>query len=441
MIGALAGPRPEPDGRDGRPALRGVVAARLLPDVRRGAAGRGGGRGARGRVRAGGRRPCVGPRRRGPSDAPSDPRRARAPSPARRAAPGLPRRPRHGPVLRGEGRRVHPDHRRRGQAVLGLPGVPSPEAGGRRRARLRPHDHPDADGQRVPAAGPVLEVLRPRHGRARRGDPRHGRAARLVPARLHVPVLREPRVLRAHELHRQLQPAARDLRDRAEEGLAGAQLLLQHDVRDGQPARLRRAVVPAGRLRAPARGDGPRVRLERLSRRRRPRERLGSDRGARPRLLPRAHVLGGDRAPRDTRRRADAHDRDRLPSADLRAHEPDHRVQRLLAADELRQPRRDRRVLGLPGASRDHGPLAAPEVRGARTRRRGADAGDRDPRRPAARRRPRRLHRDVQRGRRDDRRRDDLPDRRTRTSASSAAASTTASGSASRPPASASTRS
>ena len=98
----------------------------------------------------------------------------------------------------------------------------------------------------------------------------------------------------------------------------------------------------------------------------------------------------------------------RIVGADRQA----HRVQRLLAPDELRQPRRDGRVLGLPGARRDHGPLAAPQVRGARPRRRGAAAGHRHPRRPSPRRRPRRLHGDVQRDRRHDRRRDDLPDRR-----------------------------
>ncbi len=57
VIGTLAGRGPEPLGRDGRPALRGVVARRLLADVHRRAAARGGDRGARGRVRAGGRRP------------------------------------------------------------------------------------------------------------------------------------------------------------------------------------------------------------------------------------------------------------------------------------------------------------------------------------------------------------------------------------------------
>ena len=320
--------------------------------------------------------------------------------------------------------------------MLGLPRVPSEEAGGRRRTRLRSDDHPHADGQRLPATGVVLEVLRPRHGRPRGGDPRHGGAARLVPARVHVPVLREPRVLRAHELHRQLQPPARDLRDRAEEGLAGTELLLQHDVRERSPAGVRRAVVPSRRLRAAPCGDGPRVRVERLSRRRRPCERVGPDGGARPGVLTGAHVLGRDRASRDPRCRAHAHDGDGLPPTDLRTDEPDHRVQRLLAADELRQPRRDRRVPGMPRARGDHGPLAAPEVRGARAGRGGADAGDRDPRHPAARRRAGRLHGDVQRGGRDDRRRHDLPDRRIPTSASSAAASTTASGSASTPRAS-----
>ena len=80
VIGALAGRGLNPTEAMAVGLFGGVVAARLLPDVRRGAAGRGGRRGARGRVRAGGRCPCVGPRRGGPTDAPSDPRRARAPS-------------------------------------------------------------------------------------------------------------------------------------------------------------------------------------------------------------------------------------------------------------------------------------------------------------------------------------------------------------------------
>ena len=56
----------------------------------------------------------------------ADPRRGRAAAAAGRAAARLPRRPFHGLQLRGEGRRVHPDHRRRGPAVLRLPGVPPP---------------------------------------------------------------------------------------------------------------------------------------------------------------------------------------------------------------------------------------------------------------------------------------------------------------------------
>ena len=135
-------------------------------------------------------------------------------SPARGTTPGLPGRPGDGPVLRGQGRRVHPIIDVEGKQCSDFL-VPSEEARGRDRARLRPDDHPHADGQRVPATGSLLEVLRPRHGRARGGRPRHGRPARLVPPGLHVPVLREPRLLRAHELHRQLQPTARDVRDRS----------------------------------------------------------------------------------------------------------------------------------------------------------------------------------------------------------------------------------
>ena len=104
---------------------------------------------------------------------------------------------------------------------------------------------------------------------------------------------------------------------------------------------------------------------------------------------------------------------DRVPPA----HRPPltkqlRRVPRLLAAALLRQRGRDRRVLGLPREGRGDGPLPAAQVRGARARRRDADAADDHPQRPQARGRPGRLHRAVQRDRRDDRRRHRVPARR-----------------------------
>ena len=89
----------------------------------------------------------------------------------------------------------------------------------------------------------------------------------------------------AHQLHRQLQRRAGPAGGRAAGGLERAQPLLQHDLRRGQRPDRRRAVVAAGRLRADARVERPALRLIRLSRRHRPRQRLGDHRHPRPRLL------------------------------------------------------------------------------------------------------------------------------------------------------------
>ena len=165
-----------------------------------------------------------------------------------------------------------------------------------------------------------------------------------------------------------------------------------------------------------------------VPRRHRPGERLADHAGPRAGVRARQHVLGRDRAPRDRRRRPGAHARDDLPSADERAHEELRRVPRLLAPALLRQRGRDRRVLGLPREGRDHGPLAAAQVGGARPGRRDADPARDHARRAAALGRPGHVHRALQRDGRDDRRRDRLPPRARTTSASSAATSTTASG-------------
>ena len=116
------------------------------------------------------------------------------------------------------------------------------------------------------------------------------------------------------ELLGQLQRDAHRLRDRQAEGLAGAQLLLQHGVQRGQRPGLRRALVPARRLRAPARDDRPRLRLVGVPGRHRSRERVEPHRRARARLLARASLQRRDRPPRHARGPAGPHGEDRVPS-------------------------------------------------------------------------------------------------------------------------------
>ena len=200
--------------------------------------------------------------------------------------------------------------------------------------------------------------------------------------------------------------------DRAARGLAGDQLLLQHGVRRAERVLPRRAVVATRRLRAPAGADRPRVPVERVPRRHRRGERLEPDRGARPRLPGEGALLGGDRAPRDARLRAEADARDRLPprTSALTSRFTEYNGYWLPTSYDNHGAVDEYWACRERGG--DHGPLAAPQVRGARARRRGAPAGDDDARRPPARRRPGRLHGDVQRHRRDARRRDRLPARR-----------------------------
>ena len=92
-----------------------------------------------------------------------------------------------------------------------------------------------------------------------------------------------------------------------------------------------------GRLRAPPRDDRSRLPLERLPGRHRPGQRLESHGGARARLSRQGALQRSDRAPRHPGRRSDADEGDRLPREDLGADGPLHRVQRLLAADVVRQ--------------------------------------------------------------------------------------------------------
>ena len=239
----------------------------------------------------------------------------RAARAARRAAARLPRRQGLRPLLRGPRGRVHPDHRRRGPPVLGLPRLPRPQARRRDRARPGPAGDAHADGHGVPDGRPALEVLRRRHGPAVPGGAGHRRAPRLLRAGLHRALLRGPRLPRPRQLHGELQPPARRLRDRAQEGLGGAELLLQHVVRPRPRAALRRAVVAPRRLRAAARAVGPRLRLLGLPRRHRPGQRLGGHRRPRPRLLAGEPLLDGHRPPRHPGGRPADDQGDGLPPA------------------------------------------------------------------------------------------------------------------------------
>ena len=232
-----------------------------------------------------------------------------------------------------------PGDRRAGPPVLRLPRLQRAEAAGGQGARSRRDRDALPDGQRLPRTRPLLQVLRRRPRAARRGRARHGRPPRHVRPRLHGQVLRGHGLLRPRQLLRQLQCRADAVHDRAAQGLARDQLLLQHVVRRAQPVLDGRALVASGRLRPAARDDRPRLPLERVPRRHRPGQRLEPHGGARARLPRQGALLRRDRPSRHARRGAEADPGDGLPAEDVRADEPIHRVQRLLAADVLRQPR------------------------------------------------------------------------------------------------------
>ncbi len=295
--------------------------------------------------------------------------------------------------------------------MLGLPGLPRPEARERPRARHRRGHDALADGRRGARAGHLQQVLRRRPGPARAGGPGHGRAPRHVRARLLREVLRGPRLPRPRQLHGQLQRRGHALRDRRAQGLGGDQLLLQHRSRPREPDPHGRALVAARRLRPDAGHERPGVRVVRLPGRRGRGERLGMHRRPRSRLLAREPLSGGDRPSRDTGGRASNDQGDGVPPADERAHRELRRVPRLLAAALLQQRGRDRRVLGVPREGGRDGPLPVAQVGGARPGRRDAHAMGGHARHTPARRRPGGLHRRLQRDRRHDRRRHGLPPR------------------------------
>ena len=163
------------------------------------------------------------------------------------------------------------------------------EAAGRRRARARPDATRSLMGSAYPQPGLYSKFFDLDLEALVEVDPRHGGRHDTFGARLHVAsTTRTWATSGTSNCSDNFNAAARAVRDRAAQGLAGDQLLLQHDVRRRQRPRLRRAVVPARATTSCCGRDRPRVPLERVPRRHRRGERVGSDRGPRPRLPGRA---------------------------------------------------------------------------------------------------------------------------------------------------------
>ena len=202
-----------------------------------------------------------------------------------------------------------------------------------------------------------------------RGRPRHGRPARHVRARLYGQVLRGPGLSRARELHGELQRPGAAVRDPPREGWEALNFFYNTGfdasnvfVMDEPWSRPGDYVLLRAMSDLVCASSG-------LPGRHRPRERLADHADPRPRVRTGQQVLRRDRAPRHGRRGSGAHARDDVPSADERADEELRGVPRLLAAALLRQRGGDRRVLGVPRAGGDHGPLPAAQVGDPRARR------------------------------------------------------------------------
>ena len=168
-----------------------------------------------------------------------------------------------------------------------------------RRARPRRAGHAHADGPRVPGRRPALEVLRrstwtrcarssrtPSAATTRSRSPARASTTRTWATSGHV------------NCTENFNAAGRPVRDRAAQGLGGAELLLQHRVRRGPRAVPGRALVASGGLRPAARAVRPRLRVLGVPGRHRPGQRLGDHRRPRPRLLPGEPLLDGHRPPR-----------------------------------------------------------------------------------------------------------------------------------------------
>ena len=356
----------------------------------------------------------------GDADPPAHPARAHSPAErdaaaraSRRSAAGHPRQPGDGRGLFRARRRIHPDHRRRRPAMHRLPVLLRAQARQGRRASARRHHDALADGAGLSAPGPaapkafdqdmepLVEVVRDTVGR-------HDAFALACNARFYEDQGYPGHVNCTDNFNTQLAPygiAARKgwmaLNFFYNTGI-DANNVLYFDEPWSRPGDyvLLRALTDLVCVSSacpddidPANGWNPTdIHV-----------RTYSDKQS----FSRASGL-----PHDARRRAAADARDRVPSALLGADAQLHRISRLLAAEPIQQRRAGRRILGLPRARGDHGPVAAAQIRGDRPRRRGAAAIRADPQRAEARRRPGGLYRHVLRAWRHDRRRHAVPARR-----------------------------
>ena len=230
--------------------------------------------------------------------------RGRAAGAAGRAAARLPRRPRHArwPTRCARASTSRSSTSRAASARTSSPSTPTSSSAGLERG-LDPQVTRTLMGNAYPTPGPALEVLRRRHGPARARSSRTPSGATTrsrSPARASTTrTWATPATSTAPRTStRQLDA----VRDRGAQGLGGAELLLQHRLRPGPRAALRRAVVAPRRLRAAAGADRPRLRVVGLPGRHRPRQRLGDHRRPRPRLLAGEPLLDG-RSPTASPRR------------------------------------------------------------------------------------------------------------------------------------------
>ena len=227
------------------------------------------------------------------------------------------------------------------------------------------------------------------------------------------PLLRGHGLPRPRELHATTSTGrSRRTASPSAPGWEAVNFFFNTHVDERQRARLRRAVVAPRRLRADAGDDRSRVRVIRVPRRHRPGQRLGHHRHPRARLLAREPLLDGHRPPRDPGGRASADQGNGVPPAYEQAHRELRGLPRLLATPVLQHRGRHQPVLGVPREGRDHGPLAAAQVGGARPGRRDPDPDGDHARRAPAGGRAGGLHGRLQRDRRHDRRRHRVPARR-----------------------------
>ena len=259
-----------------------------------------------------------------------------------------------GAVLFRQGRRLHPDHRRRRAPMHRFPVLFGAQARqGQRPSARRDHDA-HADGLELSDARPAFQILRPGHA-SRWSRWCRTPAAGTTPSRLPArPNITTTSAIPATSTARRISTARWPTRAsrRAPAGWRSTSSSTPA-IDAARRHRLRRAVVAAGRLCAAAGADRHRLRVLGLSRR----HHAGQWLEPRPTftfapIRAEAKFSRADRQTNDPRRRAEHDPRDRLPCELRQAHPQLRRVQGLLAGQFLRQGRADRGILGLPREGR-----------------------------------------------------------------------------------------